>query len=190
MTLVTIRSGYNPARPEDFVRYHADRSSYEVTTRPEPGLATAFEIEESVDAGRTIWRIAAVETGRTGGPADPEADFFLTWAFRPLLLIAPSSHYPRLGGVGHDVLPEAAAMWIAHPETEAEGAPHRLESALNPGYFLTHMFDEWAPRTDGPLGLCTAAAKGPTRDFLWFVEPVGQASRTPARPRRTARPVT
>lgn len=181
MSVFTIRSGHETADRHDYVRYSAARRSYEVTTRRDPGLATAFQIDESRDArGRTLWRIAAVETARAGAPGAAEAELYMTWAHRPLMLIAPPDRYPRLGGVGDGLFPPDAALWVAHATAGAGGTHHCLESVLSPGYFLAHMFERWEPLLDGPLGLRTRGAEARERDFWWIVEPA--TSSAPAVP--------
>jgi hypothetical protein len=171
MTVVRIRSGY---WTDKYVGYAADRSSYEVSTRDDPGLSRNFQIDDQKDDryARQIWTIHAWDTQRPNRPPGARPDYYMDWAYAPLVLIAPPGEAVRLGGVGYQRYPIQVGQWVAHPAPDG-GGYYTLEAMTQPGNYLTHGLNNWLPDNSLPLGLCAQSATNvPPQDFRWYLETV------------------
>jgi hypothetical protein len=168
------------------IGYHADRSSFEVST----GHGVLSRLWLMQTWGRADERdpispmyvtLTAVDTAAPGMPENPDA--FTYWKHTPLLLTAGLADEVRLGAVGHGVAPEAGGYWIAelrlrpHPTARGEQLPAlALESVANRGLYLRH---KRAPATAEPtpdltLGPPRLSAEGADPDIWWWFE--GQPS--------------
>lgn len=152
---------YNPALHDGRIGYAADRSDGRVWTA-NGAYSRTWQIEitraDPANPGsQEIWLLWALDTQRSNPPPGP-GDFFMTWAYMPLLLTAPPGGPVRLGAIGLD-LDEMNAHWV--PDYRTIPNPDdptrtldvvRLQSRLNPGWFLCHdRYNGPIPGTDIPI---------------------------------------
>jgi len=164
------------------IGYHADRSSFEVSTAIGVlsrlwRLQTWGRADERDPISPRYVTLIAVDTAAPGMPEQPDA--FIYWKHAPLLLTAGLGDEVRLGAVGHGIAPEAGGYWIAelrlrpHPEDRKEQVPAlALESMANRGLYLRHKRDAVtrAPTPQLTLGPPRIRREDAGDDIWWFLE--------------------